>query len=79
MPRGDGTGPAGFGSKMGRGAGYCQGNDTPGFESTGDGRGMGRGLGRGRGQRNGGTRSGGFSRPRGTESRDGEPKRGEKE
>ena len=31
MPRGDGTGPAGFGPMTGRAAGYCAGYDTPGF------------------------------------------------
>lgn len=31
MPRGDGTGPAGFGSGTGRGLGYCAGYDSPGF------------------------------------------------
>ena len=51
MPRGDGTGPNGQGSKSGRGAGYCSGSKRPGFEN-GQGRGMGNGLrdGNGRGQ-----------------------------
>lgn len=31
MPRGDRTGPAGEGPMTGRGAGYCSGNDAPGF------------------------------------------------
>ena len=31
MPRGDGTGPAGLGSRTGRGLGYCAGYDSPGF------------------------------------------------
>ena len=31
MPRGDGTGPAGFGPMTGRAAGYCAGYDVPGF------------------------------------------------
>jgi len=31
MPRGDGTGPAGFGPMTGRAAGYCAGYDAPGF------------------------------------------------
>lgn len=31
MPGGDRTGPAGLGSKTGRGLGYCSGLDTPGF------------------------------------------------
>ena len=30
MPRGDGTGPAGFGPLTGRGAGYCAGYPVPG-------------------------------------------------
>jgi len=49
MPRGDGTGPNGMGSMTGRGAGYCTGCGTPGF-NNGVG-GLGRGLGRGRGFR----------------------------
>lgn len=35
MPRGDGTGPAGFGSMTGRKAGYCAGFSTPGFTKPG--------------------------------------------
>ncbi|MFW9881669.1 MAG: DUF5320 domain-containing protein [Candidatus Thorarchaeota archaeon] len=31
IPGGDKTGPAGLGSKTGRGLGYCVGYDTPGF------------------------------------------------
>ena len=31
MPRGDGTGPAGFGPMTGRAAGYCAGYDAPSF------------------------------------------------
>ncbi|MBU0667185.1 MAG: DUF5320 domain-containing protein [Nanoarchaeota archaeon] len=37
MPRGDRTGPMGEGPKTGRGAGYCSGNDEPGYKSTGQG------------------------------------------
>lgn len=61
MPRGDGTGPQGFGRRTGRAAGYCAGfpvpgymNPQPGFRGAGFGRGRGwgrgwgRGLGRGR-------------------------------
>ena len=57
MPRGDGTGPAGFGPMTGRAAGYCGGfpvpgymNPQPGFRGAGfgRGRGWGRGFGRGR-------------------------------
>jgi len=51
MPGGDGTGPAGAGSKTGRGMGDCAGISGPGKvnPSFGRGRGMGRGMGRGRG------------------------------
>ena len=61
MPRGDGTGPNGQGSRTGRGMGFCSGLDRPGFMNFGnpnygfrrggfprDG-GMGRGFGGGRG------------------------------
>lgn len=48
MPRGDGTGPAGFGPRTGRAAGYCAGYGMPGFANPGFGRGFfGRGGGRG--------------------------------
>jgi hypothetical protein len=47
MPRGDRTGPAGAGPRSGRAAGYCTGNDMPGFANPGPGRGFGRGWGRG--------------------------------
>ena len=50
MPRGDGTGPAGMGSRTGRGMGYCAGYPTPGFMNPGFG-GRGGGLGRGMGWR----------------------------
>ncbi len=50
MPRGDATGPGGMGPMTGRGAGYCSGNDAPGFATPGFGR--GRGIGGGRGWRN---------------------------
>ena len=56
MPRGDRTGPAGFGPMSGRAAGYCAGfpvpgymNPQPGFRGAGFGRGRGRGRGWGRG------------------------------
>ena len=47
MPRGDKTGPAGFGPMTGRGMGYCAGYGVPGFMNPGFGwgRGYGRGLG----------------------------------
>ena len=53
MPGGDRTGPAGYGSRTGRGLGYCSGYDSPGFTrgtprgGGGFGRGWGRGFGRG--------------------------------
>jgi hypothetical protein len=49
MPRGDGTGPMGYGSMTGRGAGYCAGFRLPGFLNTIGRRGLtnrGRGYGR---------------------------------
>lgn len=55
MPRGDRTGPNGLGSRTGRGAGYCSGNNEPGYTTAGGRgglggrRGGGRGLGLGRG------------------------------
>jgi len=50
MPGGDRTGPAGYGSRTGRGLGYCSGYDSPGFtKGFSRGRGFGRGYwGRGR-------------------------------
>lgn len=52
MPSGDRTGPLGYGSRTGRGLGYCSGYDSPGFtkgypRGRGFGRGRGRGFGRG--------------------------------
>ena len=47
MPRGDGTGPMGFGPMTGRGAGYCAGYPVPGFMNPIPGRGYGYGYGRG--------------------------------
>ena len=49
MPRGDRTGPAGWGPMTGRRMGYCAGYDAPGFSSPGPGMGYGRGWGRGMG------------------------------
>jgi hypothetical protein len=49
MPRGDGTGPMGYGPMTGRAAGYCAGYPMPGFANPIPGRGMGWGRGRGRG------------------------------
>lgn len=51
MPRGDGTGPRGMGSRTGRGAGFCAGYNQPGFANRG-GFGGGCGFGGGRGRRN---------------------------
>lgn len=45
MPRGNRTGPAGAGPMSGRGAGFCAGFNTVGFQ-TADGS-FGRGCGRG--------------------------------
>lgn len=47
MPGGDGTGPAGYGPRTGRGMGYCSGFDAPGYFRAGYGRPFGRGRGRG--------------------------------
>jgi len=48
MPGGDRTGPEGFGSRTGRGLGYCSGYDSPGSaKGFTRGRGFGRGWGRG--------------------------------
>lgn len=38
MPRGDGTGPMGFGPMTGRGAGFCAGFPVPGFMNPMPGR-----------------------------------------
>ena len=47
MPRGDRSGPNGFGPRTGRGLGYCSDYSTPGY-LTNDGIGWGRGYGGGR-------------------------------
>jgi hypothetical protein len=49
MPRGDRTGPMGYGPLTGRGMGYCAGSAGPGFMYPGPGYGYGRGGGFGRG------------------------------
>jgi len=57
MPRGDGTGPMGFGPMTGRAAGYCAGFGMPGFMNPIPGRGYwgwGRGGGLGFWGRGGG-------------------------
>jgi hypothetical protein len=50
MPSGDRTGPWGYGSRTGRGLGYCSGTKHPGFIAAGPGFGFGRGRGRGFGR-----------------------------
>lgn len=60
MPRGDRSGPWGYGPMTGRGMGLCAGYDVPGFMNPygpRGGRGYGRGFGGGRGR--------GFGRGRG--------------
>jgi hypothetical protein len=57
MPRGDGTGPMGFGPKTGRAYGYRAGDGMPGFMNPISGFGMGARFGRGRGA---GFRGGGW-------------------
>lgn len=47
MPRGDKTGPDGMGPRTGRGMGFCNGYDEPGYTNPRRGRGFGRGLRRG--------------------------------
>lgn len=72
MPKGDGTGPRGFGAMTGRAAGYCAGYSEPGFINPyiprggrgcgfGRGRGFGRSWGRGFGR---GWRRGNYPPPR---------------
>ena len=75
MPRGDRTGPMGFGPMSGRRAGYCAGYETPGYMNPGVGgwfgwgggfRGAGRGglpWGGGRGRAWGGGRGFGWGYP----------------
>lgn len=46
MPNGDNTGPDGKGSKTGRGLGYCNGNEQPGWKSNQPRQRVGRGNGR---------------------------------
>jgi hypothetical protein len=52
MPRGDRTGPQGYGPMTGRGAGYCSGYGVPGYANAGYGWSCGFGGG-GRGWRHG--------------------------
>ena len=51
MPAGDGTGPAGMGPRTGRGLGFCNGYNVPGYMNNGAGFGFGRVNGRKRGFR----------------------------
>ena len=59
MPRGNRTGPMGWGPRTGRGLGYCAGFSSPGY-TKGPGMGLGRGYGGGRGWRGGGWGRGRF-------------------
>ncbi len=61
MPGGDRTGPMGMGPMTGRAAGFCAGNNVPGYMNPYGGRGMGYRWG-GMGGRG---RGGGFGRRRG--------------
>jgi len=65
MPLGDGTGPNGFGPRTGRGLGYCNGYNSPGYlKGYGWGFGYGRGFGRGAGFGRGwGARFGAYYNP----------------
>jgi len=45
MPRGDRTGPRGWGAMAGRAAGFCSGYEVPGYANQGAGRGLGMGRG----------------------------------
>ncbi|HAG22126.1 MAG TPA: hypothetical protein DCG87_02355 [Synergistaceae bacterium] len=56
MPRGDRTGPAGFGPMTGRRAGYCAGYTVPGYMNPWPYGGFGRGRGYGAGWWGGGRR-----------------------
>lgn len=47
MPRGDRTGPQGFGPMTGRRAGFCAGSNVPGFANPGLRLGLRRGYGGG--------------------------------
>lgn len=45
MPYGNKTGPAGYGPRTGRGLGFCNDYDAPGFANRFSGMGLGRGYG----------------------------------
>jgi hypothetical protein len=49
MPNGDRRGPEGMGPMTGRGAGFCNGANAPGFRNNGIAGGYGQGMGAGRG------------------------------
>lgn len=51
MPGRNGTGPMGMGPMTGRGAGFCQGSETPAYAGFGQGRGYCGGMGQRRGNR----------------------------
>jgi hypothetical protein len=68
MPRGDGSGPQGFGPLTGRRAGFCAGYNMPGYANNvggGFGRGRGFGGGMGMGFRRGRGGGGGWGYPGG--------------
>ncbi len=54
MPRGDRTGPNGAGAMSGRRAGFCVGNNVPGYQNSNNFYGGGRGFGFRHGFRKGG-------------------------
>lgn len=58
MPRGDRTGPSGYGPRTGRSLGYCAGYGMPGFMAGRGGFGFNRGFGRGFGRGNMGRMAG---------------------
>lgn len=58
MPRGDATGPMGMGPMTGRQAGYCAGNNMPGYLNNAGGLNFGMGFGRGAGFGGRGVRGG---------------------
>ncbi|MGE4545512.1 MAG: DUF5320 domain-containing protein [Pedobacter sp.] len=77
MPRGDGTGPRGMGSRTGRVTGFCAGFEMPGYANSVRAGGGAMRCGRGRGWRNmfyatglpGSARFGGYGMPYGQSDR----------
>ena len=63
MPYGNKTGPAGYGPRTGRGLGFCNDYDAPGFANRFSGMGFGRGRGFGNNFRGGGGRISGQGFP----------------